>query len=78
MLGTWAEGEEDRKKALSIWKYIGRQSHKSMGLDLPVKVITVCQMRRLLRSHLMFASLFVSRRRLIRSKCTGKRLENCP
>jgi hypothetical protein len=30
-----AEGEEDRNKALSIWKYLSsQQTHKSMGIDL--------------------------------------------
>jgi hypothetical protein len=45
-----AEGEGDRKKALSIWKYLsGQISHKNLGIDLPEKtacvspsVVTVC------------------------------------
>jgi pentatricopeptide repeat protein len=37
-----ADGEKDRKKALSIWKYLSRQqSHKSLGMTLPVKVPSV-------------------------------------
>jgi pentatricopeptide repeat protein len=33
-----AEGEEDQRKALSIWKYIsGAVSHDSLGIDLPIK-----------------------------------------
>jgi pentatricopeptide repeat protein len=33
-----AEGEGDRKKALSIWKYLsGQISHENLGIDLPEK-----------------------------------------
>jgi pentatricopeptide repeat protein len=37
-----AVGEEDQKKALSIWKYLsGQQTHESLGIDLPEKASTV-------------------------------------
>jgi hypothetical protein len=37
-----AEGERDRKKALSIWRYLsGQQTHEEMGMNLPRKASTV-------------------------------------
>jgi pentatricopeptide repeat protein len=37
-----ADGEKDRKKALSIWKYLsGQQSYESLGMTLPVKALSV-------------------------------------
>jgi hypothetical protein len=37
-----AVGEEDQKKALSIWKYLsGQQTHESLGIDIPEKASSV-------------------------------------
>jgi hypothetical protein len=37
-----AVGEDDQKKALSIWRYLsGQQTHGSLGIDLPEKAPTV-------------------------------------
>jgi pentatricopeptide repeat protein len=37
-----ADGEKDRKKALSIWKYLsGQQSYESLGMILPEKSLSV-------------------------------------
>jgi hypothetical protein len=37
-----ADGKKDRKKALSIWRYLsGKQSYESLGIaDLPVKALS--------------------------------------
>jgi pentatricopeptide repeat protein len=37
-----AEGQENKKKSLSIWKYLsGQRTHESLGLDIPEKASTV-------------------------------------
>jgi pentatricopeptide repeat protein len=37
-----AEGEEDQKKALSIWKYLsGQQSYESLGMTLHMEALSV-------------------------------------
>jgi pentatricopeptide repeat protein len=37
-----ADEEKDRKKALSIWKYLsGQQSHESLSMTLPVKAMSI-------------------------------------
>jgi hypothetical protein len=64
-----AEGEDDQKKALSIWKYLsGQISHEKLGIDLRLKATCVSP-------SVVTLSIALDACKLMGSGCTVKKMK---